>query len=386
MFPSPLALYIHWPFCRSICPYCHFNRYQERALDWPTWYQAFETEIRYWAQRTPHHFIKSIFFGGGTPSLMQPALTEHILTTIAQCWPMEADIEITLEMNPTDYATIESFQKAGINRISMGIQSFHDDTLALLGRTHRQQHLTQALSALRSSGIRYSFDLIYAHAHHEEGDQWSQELDTALTWVQDHISLYQLSYEQGTPFYQYRQQELSDERTLDLEECTHRALSPLGFKRYEISNYARPGHESQHNLMYWLYEDFVGLGPGSHGRLKHQNAKIATYNYPLPDRWLQQIEQHKNGLAKEEILSRQHTFQEKLLMTLRLKEGLELSQLRNANEDFTPEWHQRIAMCQKDDLLCVTSHRIILTRKGRGLLNSIVEYLSHENCVPKNKK
>jgi|LauGreDrversion4_2_1035121.scaffolds.fasta_scaffold374600_1 putative oxygen-independent coproporphyrinogen III oxidase len=368
-----LAIYIHWPFCRSICPYCDFNRYIAPELDWAVWETSFLKEIAYWGKRTGPRTVASIFFGGGTPSLMKPELTKKLIEAISHTWVLPQWSEVTLEMNPTDVEHVLAFQQAGINRISMGVQSFNQDTLSFLGRTHTVEHIHSALAHLKSAQMRYSFDLIYGHKHHEHGDQWTQELTQALPWVSDHLSLYELSYEQGTPFYHKRYQTLADERILELEDITERFLSPLGLERYEISNYATPGGQSQHNLMYWTYQDFLGLGPGAHGRLTERGCKIATQAHSLPRHWLAALEEEEPSLAINTSLSREEWLQEQLLMGLRLLKGLDITDLFLPHEEVYPSFYERIDLCRMQGL--ITPVGLALTLKGRCVLNSVVTYV-----------
>ena len=274
---------------------------------------------------------------------MPPDLASRILHHIQSLWPTHPLAEITLEMNPDDVLKAKEFMQAGINRFSMGVQSFDAKTLLLLGRHHTTDHLQDALTELRSLGARYSFDLIYGHAHHENLAQWEAELVHARQWVSEHLSLYQLSYETGTPFYRKRHHTLPDDHLLILEEMTHDALSPLGLERYEVSNYALPGHHSIHNCMYWLYQEFLGIGPGAHGRLE-TDAKhpLSTYNIGLPERWSAQVRDKGHGCIKETRLTREQRSQEQLLMGLRLAYGLPLSFLWNDDEQATPAFMDRI--------------------------------------------
>lgn len=359
--PTPssedLAIYIHWPFCRSICPYCHFNRYVVDSVDERAWEQAFVQELAYWKHRLGSRSIVSIFFGGGTPSLMSPGLVSKILNTIAGLWSVSEKVEITLEMNPTDYTKAGAFAQAGINRISMGVQSFHDETLKFLGRTHRVEHIQEALRVLKQVGLRYSFDLIYGHKHHENAQQWAMELALARPWIDDHLSLYQLSYESGTPFYKKRHQELSDEVVLHLESLTEEALAPLGLQRYEVSNYARPKAHSVHNRMYWTYQDFLGLGPGAHGRITLRDTtsgaltKMATHNAGLPDVWMHKVGEQGNGMILDKPLTREQRFQEQLLMGLRLREGLPWENMLDPGEGLHKNLIGRIWKCLEEGLL-----------------------------------
>jgi oxygen-independent coproporphyrinogen-3 oxidase len=357
MEAAPLAVYIHWPFCRSICPYCHFNRYVVDSVDEDAWAEAFVKELSYWAERVGKRLVVSIFFGGGTPSLMSPHLVGKILKTTADLFTLSEDVEITLELNPTDHEKAQSFAYAGINRISMGVQSFHDETLKFLGRSHRVSDIQVALSNLKSVGLRYSFDLIYGHKNHTDSDQWAKELALACPWIDDHLSLYQLTYEMGTPFYRKRHQELSDEAVLHLESLTERALSPLGLSRYEVSNYARPGAHSVHNRMYWTYQDFLGLGPGAHGRITQRDqqsgavTKMATHNLGLPDQWMISLEQKGHGMALDRPLTRIQRLQEQFLMGLRLREGLVLDRVLDPGESIHKDLVQRLYGCLTEGLL-----------------------------------
>jgi len=328
--------------------------------------------------------IKSIFFGGGTPSLMRPELVKKLLTAISDTWIMPQEIEITLEMNPTDVNQVHGFQDAGINRISMGVQSFDQTTLSFLGRTHTVDHIHHALGALKSAHIRYSFDLIYGHTHHEQGDQWAQELTLALPWITDHISLYELSYEHGTPFYHKRHQTLKDERLLELEDITETFLTPLSLERYEISNYATPSGQSQHNLMYWTYQDFLGLGPGAHGRITEQGFKVATQAHSLPKQWIASLCEQGNSLAIDQPLSREEQIQEQLLMGLRLQKGITVKDLFLPQEEAYPSFYDRIEHCRAQEL--ITPSDLALTSKGRCVLNSVVHYLCSVPIVKIDKR
>jgi putative oxygen-independent coproporphyrinogen III oxidase len=402
----PLALYIHWPFCRSICPYCNFNRYLISAIDEDAWCNAFIKELSYWAQRVGNRPLVSVFFGGGTPSLMPPDLVAAILDTTARLWRVSPNIEITLEMNPTDHEKAGAFAKAGINRISMGVQSFHDETLKFLGRTHTLSHIQSALSNLKNVGLRYSFDLIYGHKNHRDVAQWRTELALACPWIGDHVSLYQLTYEMGTPFYRNRNQELSDEVLLHLESLTHNALNPLGLDRYEVSNYARPGAQSIHNRMYWTYQDFLGLGPGAHGRITQCNqetgaiTKIATHNAALPDQWLARIGENGHAMVLDQALTRNQRMNEQVLMGLRLREGMGLDDLFDPGEWAHPALRQRIEQCVHEGLLepvIIDDHAVIphlgqtlrpkirpsliLTERGRCVLNSVVDFICNGEMI-----
>lgn len=377
---SALAIYIHWPFCRSICPYCHFNRVLMTQVDEERWRKAFFQEIDYWASRIGHNRnVTSIFFGGGTPSLMKESMVEALVDKIARTWFLSEGVEITLEMNPTDAEKIPSFCHAGIRRISLGVQSFHKETLAFLGRTHSLTQLVQALTIVQKADIRYSMDLIYGHQHHQEGDQWQQELAQAIPWLQGHLSLYQLTYEKGTPFYRKRKQELSQERLLQLEQETADALSPLGLYRYEISNYARPGEESLHNLAYWKYDDFLGLGPGAHGRITQKSRKRELRSAQSPQQWITHVEAQGNALEVDRVLSMEESLQELLLMGLRLHKGIPLARL--SSYPIAPSFFQRWTLCQQEQLMETSNYHLVLTYRGSCVLDSVVEYLCSQDLV-----
>jgi putative oxygen-independent coproporphyrinogen III oxidase len=417
---DPLAVYIHWPFCRSLCPYCNFNRYVANDVDVAPWRRAFEREIQFWGHRAPGRRVASVFFGGGTPSLMPPDLVASILGNLGSVFGWHGQPEITLEMNPNEMDKAEAFQAAGVNRISMGVQSFVPQTLTMLGRSHSVQQLSQALDHLRATGLRFSFDLIYGHRHHhsqhEGGAQWQHELDQAVRWVDEHLSLYQLTYEQGTPFYTQRNQSLDEDRLLQLEAWADTAMAGVGLYRYEISNYARPGAESQHNLIYWRYGDFLGIGPGAHGRLRDgQNNRWATHGHCAPQRWLDSVQDHGHGLAKDQLLDGATVLQEQLMMGLRLRSGIEWghlqsrtpcthnspshklslpagSEVEDGHQDQQRQANQvgpankslqglldqvraRAEICQQQGLLEPRDDRLVATPRGWNVLNSVVEFL-----------
>lgn len=383
----PLGLYIHWPYCRALCPYCHFNRYLAVDVDLDAWKKAFTQELSYWAAQTPSHTAVSVFFGGGTPSLIDPDLVHHILACVAERWQVVPNMEVTLEMNPNEAFKTVNFGRAGINRISMGVQSFHKDALIHLGRTHTPADLERALGFLADSGLEYSFDLIYGHKCHEDLDLWNHDLKKAASWVKNHISTYQLSYEPGTPFYKKRHEHLDEERLLALETITRQTFEPMGLVRYEISNYARPGHESQHNLVYWRYHDYVGIGPGAHGRISGKNGKRAVHNCPLPDVWMDQVRKKGHGMGKVTELSRMDRLHEQALMGLRLKEGISLDGLLQEKEQWAPEFFERLDSCCKQGLVALEDGSIhasgdgrviVPTVSGQNVLNSLLIYLFQE--------
>ncbi len=322
------AIYVHWPFCISKCPYCDFNSHVRDAIDTARWQRAYLTEIDRAAAETPGRAVSSIFFGGGTPSLMPPETAAAILDRIAARWPLAADIEITLEANPgaSDAARFRGFRDAGVNRLSIGVQALDDAALRFLGRRHGADEALAAVERAAAIFPRYSFDLIYARPGQSVA-AWRAELDRALGFAGDHLSVYQLTIEPGTAFHSaHRRGEFTmpdDDTAADLYEATQQILGAAGLDAYEISNHARAGGESRHNLVYWRYGDYAGIGPGAHGRLTISGEKHATTQHRAPEKWLAAIETRASGEAERQTLDRATRGREMLLMGLRLAEGVD---------------------------------------------------------------
>lgn len=329
-----LGIYIHWPFCAAKCPYCDFNSHVSDQIDHKKWAKAYSQELKYYAKQTEGRPVTSIFFGGGTPSLMRPETTATVIETIKTLWPVESDLEITLEANPTsvEIDKFKSFKAAGINRVSVGVQALRDDVLKFLGRKHSADEALKAVNAAKTVFDRYSFDLMYARPGQTVQD-WQEELEGALKHVDGHLSLYQLTIEKGTPFF--IQHERGDFRIPDqdqggaLYEVTQDILEKHGLPAYEISNHARPGQESRHNLIYWRYQDYIGVGPGAHGRLTLAGQKYATRAHRAPDVWLDKVNTHGHGAHDPEPINTYDQFAEALMMGLRLREGVDLSRFDN---------------------------------------------------------
>lgn len=327
-----LAIYLHWPFCKSKCPYCDFNSHVRDHIDEAAWQQAFMTELRRLHSDFSDRRISSIFFGGGTPSLMAPGLVMAIIDEITNLWNLTEACEITIEANPTsvELAKLKDFKRAGVNRLSMGIQSFSAADLKFLGREHSVEEAKAALEMAQSTFDRFSFDLIYARPQ-QTLEAWQQELELALRYQTNHLSLYQLTIESNTAFatrfargdFQLPPEDVST----DLFDYTVSRLKQQGLEHYEISNFAKPGHESQHNLTYWRYQDYAGIGPGAHGRLSlSPTSKIGTKQYRAPETWLKRVSEHSGYDEKVEIsLKEQAT--EMLLMGLRLAEPFDVERL-----------------------------------------------------------
>ncbi|HJS84311.1 MAG TPA: radical SAM family heme chaperone HemW [Acetobacteraceae bacterium] len=325
---EPLALYIHWPFCLAKCPYCDFNSHVRERIDQARFGAALRTELAWEAARLGRRRLGSIFFGGGTPSLMDPAIAAALIADATRLFDGSPDLEITLEANPTsvEAARLAAFRAAGINRVSIGVQSLDPDALRLLGRQHSVEQAKAALGAARRLFPRFSFDLIYARPG-QDARGWREELRQALDLAADHLSLYQLTIEPGTRFETlHRRGEivLPDPDTgAALYETSAEEAARFGLAAYEISNYARPGSESRHNLAYWRYQDYAGIGPGAHGRLTLGGALLATRRHRAPEPWAALVEAQGHGSTPEGVVAPEERAREMLLMGLRLTEGID---------------------------------------------------------------
>ena len=322
-----LAVYVHWPFCRSKCPYCDFNSHVSASIDHARWRAALLREIDHYAERTPGRLVTSIFFGGGTPSLMEPATAASVIEHIGKRWRLDDGVEITLEANPTsvEAALLAGFRSAGVNRVSLGVQALNDADLKFLGREHTAREALDAVDIAARLFDRFSFDLIYARPGQTVAG-WEAELRQALSHAVGHISAYQLTIEEGTPFHlrhargEFR---IPDEDTgAVLYEATQAVLDSAGLPSYEISNHARPGEESRHNLAYWRYADYAGIGPGAHGRLTLEGEKLATRQHRAPQIWLERVERDGHATQAELPVSSEERLTEMLMMGLRTVEGV----------------------------------------------------------------
>ncbi|MDQ3143757.1 MAG: radical SAM family heme chaperone HemW [Pseudomonadota bacterium] len=370
---APLALYVHWPFCVSKCPYCDFNSHVRGAVDQAEWRAALLVDLAHEATLLPDHRLGSIFFGGGTPSLMDPATVEAVIAAARNHWPAADDLEITLEANPNsaEAARFASLASAGVNRISLGLQSFDDSSLAFLGRAHSADEGLRALDAAQSAVNRVSFDLIYALPGDDE-TRWSANLDRALALGTEHLSLYQLTIEPGTRFAtmvaKREFEPLDDDMSASLFELTQSRTAAAGLPAYETSNHARPGAESRHNLAYWRYRDYAGVGPGAHGR----RGGMRTVRHKKPENFLSGVARNGHGLAEEELLSRDEAAQEALVMGLRLTEGIDPAALadRLGVERLVDD--AAVDRLAGHGLLERNGKRLRTTPAGRLLLDSIL--------------
>ena len=322
------ALYIHWPFCLAKCPYCDFNSHVRQSVDHLRWEDSLLADMRHEHAQTPAEALTSVFFGGGTPSLMPPALVERLLREAQGLWGFAPDIEITLEANPSsvEAANFRALAAAGINRVSLGLQALDDQTLHFLGRLHNAAEGIAALAVAQEHFARVNFDLIYARPGQTPG-QWRAELERALGFGTGHLSLYQLTIEPGTRFATMVREQaftpLDDDAAGDLFALTRELTTAAGLPAYEISNHARPGEESRHNLTYWRYQDYCGVGPGAHGR----RGGVATVRHRKPENWLAAVAKSGNGVSETRALEPREQAAEAMLMGLRLAEGVDLAGL-----------------------------------------------------------
>lgn len=373
------GLYVHWPFCQTKCPYCDFNSHVSNVVDQSAWSNAFVTQIEAWAERLPNRLLGSIFFGGGTPSLMEPKIVGEIISAAQRVWQFSNDIEITLEANPSsvEAARFTGYVAAGVNRVSLGVQALDDGALRRLGRKHSSGDALLALDTARSLFGRTSFDLIYGRQD-QTLEEWRSELTRALSLSPTHLSLYQLTIEDGTVFGERNKagklKGLPEETlSADMFELTQELCSVAGLPAYEVSNHAAEGEESRHNLVYWRYGDFVGLGPGAHGRVTASGNRLATLAPKIPSAWLKWSEDRLRLFDAEEVLSPADQATEYLLMSLRLSEGTDLARfaaLRGDPLDSAPV----AALCNQG-LLWQDGDRIGTTPAGRPLLNAILREL-----------
>ncbi len=379
-----LALYIHWPFCLKKCPYCDFNSHVRDSVDVALWQDALLTDMAHEAEVTGRQELGSIFFGGGTPSLMPPALVEGLIARAGELWDFAPDIEITLEANPSsvESSKFADLARAGVNRTSLGVQSFDDKALQFLGRLHDANDARSALDIAQKAFWRVSFDLIYARPG-QTRSQWSSELGTALAYGTGHLSLYQLTIEPGTRFAtDVRRGEFvmpDEEETSELFEFTRFRTKTAGLPAYETSNHARPGEESRHNLTYWRYGDYVGIGPGAHGR----RGGIATQRHRKPENFLNAVGYQRHGIAEEAPLPRPEQAAEALMMGLRLTEGVDPAALAarfgiSENALLDPE---RTKLVETLGFLARDNGRLRVTGRGMVVLDSLIAEIVGPNLM-----
>jgi putative oxygen-independent coproporphyrinogen III oxidase len=375
------GVYVHWPFCLSKCPYCDFNSHvRHNGIDEERYVRAFAAEIATTAQRAPGRIVSSIFMGGGTPSLMKPETVGAILDTIGKHWNVAADVEVTLEANPTsvEATRFAGYRAAGVNRVSLGVQALDDASLKELGRLHTAQEALDAVKIARRAFERYSFDLIYARPR-QTAAEWRAELSRAIDEAAEHLSLYQLTIEQDTPFATLHAAGKlvipDDDNARALYDLTQEIADARGLPAYEISNHARPGAECRHNLVYWRYHEYAGVGPGAHGRLVIDGKRHAIATERRPESWLMRVEAGGHGVIEDETLLTSEQADEFLLMGLRLAEGIDpqrFTALSGHSLDAA-----RIAALGAEGFVEATSDgHLRVTRAGFPILDAVVADLA----------
>lgn len=372
------GLYLHWPFCEAKCPYCDFNSHVTRTIDQSRWRAAYLREIERYASELPGRVVNSVFFGGGTPSLMEPETVAEILQAVYRAWPVANDLEVTLEANPgsVEAGRFRAYADGGVSRVSLGVQALNDQDLWRLGRVHSVAEAMQAYDIAKENFNRVSFDLIYARQD-QDLESWREELSRALEMAVDHLSLYQLTIEGGTAFgNRYAAGKLrglpEDDLAADMYHITQEICDAAGLSAYEVSNHARSGSESRHNLIYWRYGDYVGIGPGAHGRITCAGQRHATETWLQPERWLREAEGGETETQRT-VLSGPIQAGEYLLMGLRVTEGIDTRRFTALNG--TPLDHKTLEHLCEIGMLEMEGIRLRATRRGRAVLNAVITEL-----------
>ena len=375
------GVYVHWPFCLSKCPYCDFNSHvRHTAIDEERFARAFARETETTAARVPGREVASIFLGGGTPSLMQPQTVGAILDAIGKHWRVAPDAEVTLEANPTsvEATRFAGYRAAGVNRVSLGVQALDDISLKELGRLHSAREALDAVAIARKSFERYSFDLIYARPDQTPA-MWADELKLAISEAAEHLSLYQLTIEEGTPFFGLhaagKLKTPDESRARALYDVTQEVCATHDLPAYEISNHARAGAECRHNLVYWRGQEYAGIGPGAHGRLDIGGLRHATATEKRPEAWLMRVEANGHGIVTDDVLNREERADEFLLMGLRLKEGIDPERYAAlSGREIDP---RRIAVLRDEGAITVDADgRLRVTQAGFPVLDAVVADLA----------
>jgi putative oxygen-independent coproporphyrinogen III oxidase len=378
---SDFGIYVHWPYCSAKCPYCDFNSHVRAAYDETRWCDAIIREL-HWVRQAQDRFapdVSSIFFGGGTPSLTSGKSIAAILDAIAKLWPVASDVEVTLEANPAsaEAERFRDYRAAGVNRISLGVQALNDADLKFLGRLHDVAEAKAALKMAMTAFDRVSLDLIYARPK-QTPEAWRRELTEALAFGTEHLSLYQLTIEPETPFAILEKTGSlvvpDEDRAASLFELTQELTEAAGRPAYEISNHAKPGAECRHNLIYWRYGDYVGVGPGAHGRITLPDGRKATFAERLPERWMEKVAREGCGYGEIRSIDEREAGREHLLMNLRLREGID-------TQTYAARWHtqldgKKIAELRSHDLVDFDGINLSATPKGRLVLNAILAELA----------
>lgn len=373
------GIYIHWPFCRSKCPYCDFNSHVRDHVDHDTWCAALLAELDYYRQQTGPMPVGSVFFGGGTPSLMEGHVVAALIQGIKERFPVSDDLEVTLEANPTSVEAdkFAAFQAGGVNRISLGVQSLRSNALSFLGREHSADEALEAVRLARRIFDRVSFDMIYGRPDQSRAE-WASELDQALAEQPDHISVYQLTIEQNTGFYgAWKRGAIvmpEDGHLADLYDDTQTRLATAGLPAYEISNHAKPGQECRHNLVYWQSRPWIGIGPGAHGRLHFDGKVVATAQRKKPEAWLKAVETDGHGSEAHDIVAPDEVAIEAAMMGLRLKTGIDLAYIESLSGLTRERWLDMPRLVRQMDqgLLSMQGDNLAATAMGLPVLNSLL--------------
>lgn len=378
-----LGIYVHWPFCKAKCPYCDFNSHvRHQGVEPEAFGSALAAELGWFADQTPGRTVTSVFFGGGTPSLMPPAIVGQVIDQVASLWPVADDVEITLESNPTsaEAANFAGYRSAGVNRVSVGIQALDDADLKYLGRQHTVEEGLAAFQMAARIFPRTSFDLIYARPG-QTPDQWKSELARALGEQQGHMSLYQLTIEPETTFFRLHEAGQlvtpHEDHAATMYEITQELTSAAGLPAYEVSNHARAGHECRHNMTYWTYGEYAGVGPGAHSRLIAQDgSRLAVSMEKHPETWLQRIADEANGVVDSSIVAGEDAAHECLLMGMRTTRGVSLARLEQMSGKQVDR--SELNHLVSDGLIVLSKDEtaVVATPAGRQVLNSVIEHIA----------
>jgi oxygen-independent coproporphyrinogen-3 oxidase len=382
MSPAPLGVYVHWPFCKSKCPYCDFNSHVRDGVEQTRWRTALLRELEHAAREAPDRRVETMFFGGGTPSLMEPETVAALIARTRALWDSAPGIEITLEANPTsvEASRFAALAEAGVNRVSLGVQALDPTALKFLGREHSTDEALEALATARRHFARHSFDLIYARPG-QTPEAWAEELERALTLAGEHLSLYQLTIERGTRFFTDHARGTfvlpDEEASAAMFEHTQARLARAGLPAYEISNHARPGAACRHNLIYWRYQDYVGIGPGAHGRFAVGATKKATRRSSGPEAWLESVERTGHGTAETSSVEGRDMVEEALMMGLRLADGIDRATFASVTGVDPVEAIDaaRLEPLVRAGFLEVDATHLRATAEGRQRLNALLERL-----------
>jgi len=374
-----LGLYFHWPFCLSKCPYCDFNTHAYEGVDHDRWLSAYLRSMEFYAEKTQGRVLSSIFFGGGTPSLMEPRVVEEIINHACELWECQREFEVSMEANPTsvENTKLAAFADVGVNRVSLGVQALNDADLKFLGREHSAGEALKSLEIARDNFDRVSFDLIYARPE-QSLDDWAKELREVIDLNVNHVSAYQLTIERNTPFYYDHEQGKfhvpEQELAADFYNLTREVLAEGGLDLYEVSNYARDeAQQCQHNLIYWNYDDYIGIGPGAHGRITHEGQKFATRDHAAPQIWLDRVDENGHGAHPYSALTQSDQVFERLMMGMRLLSGIALRPI-----DWKYLSRDKVKILADQGWVIFDETHIRLTQEGLLRLNAILPFVFDE--------